>query len=195
MNYYVIRLLMVLVTIIMIVIIIKVKKFRLNKVFYVRLIKYILILYVVLLLIPFDSYFYKLEDKNSFIKYRLPYYDIYAVGINNNYLYSIYNSDSDDYYNVAVFNNKNNKISTENLMLISRYITMPDYKVTFGTIDETDKTIIVIYSKLSEINYFDSKGTVFDKFETNDMKFYVTIIDNIDENYFINIMGKEIYFK
>lgn len=189
MNYYVLR-----ITIILVVglIIFLINKFILKKNLKdIRFISVTGVFILAVVVLPYDKVFLKFNSIEKLFDYYYPNVELLKKYEYEDYAYALYQQD--DTYNFIHLNKEDNHWKYENSILKQSIIKVEDgFIFATNEIEEKEVLGVLVFSLDEEIEINDSLGTKFNKNEYDNAFYYVGIINKkYNDNYEITINGKE----
>lgn len=189
MNFYILRITMVLIVGLIIVLL---NKFILKKSLKdIRLISVSAVIILAIVVLPYDKVFFKFDSIEKLFNYYYPYVDLLEKYEYKDYAYALYHYDN-TYNFVHLRKDNNNWVLNNDVFAQSRGKVENGYIFSINEIKDKNVIGIFILTLGEKIDVKDSLGTKFKEIERDDSIYYIGIIeDNYDDNYKLMVNDKE----
>lgn len=190
MNFYIIRYLILIISLLALIFIMRKKIVKLTK---ERLILIIVIGYI-LCWIPYEKLFLSFSTPEKAFSYSFPNYEICKTLENNDYTFFLYKRASS--YSLTYFSkNSRDKWLFKNPLFLNDVEFIKYDKYIILKIEVKTNLVfigVILNNQDEEYNLVDSEDNGFEKYSTDVVDYYLKVVDNYSDDYYISINNKKI---
>ncbi len=190
MNFYIIRYLILIISLLALIFIMRKGIVKLTK---KRLILIIVIGYI-LCWIPYEKLFLSFSTPEKAFSYSFPNYEICKTLENNDYTFFLYKRASS--YSLTYFskNSRDKWLFKNPLFLNDVELIKYDKYIILKIEVKTNLAFIgvILNNQDREYNLVDSEDNGFEKYSTDVVDYYLKVVDNYSDNYYIFINNEKI---
>lgn len=190
MNFYIIRYFILAISLLILIFFMKKRILRLTR------IKILLIIITgyILCWMPYEKLFISFSSPEKAFDYSFPNYEICKTLKSDDYAFLLYKKDNT--YLITYFskNNRNRWLFKNPLFLNDVEISKYDKYIILKIKVKTNLAFIgvILNNQDEEYNLVDSEDNDFEKYSTNVVDYYLKVVDNYSDNYYIFINNTKI---